>query len=191
MIPSKSVAEGGLVFRATWGTDRNGQNLLAEGVYAIGSEIKDGYPEFTDELLKKLGWWNDLTPAEKKEAEGKNWKTDLSGGIQRVAIKHGCAPFGNGKARCQVWEYPDPIPIHREPLYTPRFDLVKKYPTYADRKAFYRLPTRYQSIQSVNHSRQISAHFYQRPAGGIPGGRRGDTRPTAGWPNCGRRCSRK
>ena len=108
--PSKPVAEGGLVFRANWGTDRNGQNLLAEGVYSIGSEIKDGYPEFTDELLKKLGWWNDLTPAEKKEAEGKNWKTDLSGGIQRVAIKHGCAPFGNGKARCQVWEYPDPDP---------------------------------------------------------------------------------
>ncbi len=157
--PSKSVAEGGLVFRAAWGTDRNGQNLLADGVYSKGSEIKDGYPEFTDVLLKKLGWWDDLTPAEKKEAEGKNWKTDLSGGIQRVAIKHGCAPFGNGKARCQVWEFPDPIPIHREPLYTPRFDLVKKYPTYQDRKAFYRLPTRYQSIQSVDHSKQYPLVF--------------------------------
>jgi formate dehydrogenase major subunit len=157
--PHKPVAEGGLVFRAAWGTDRNGQNLLAEGVYSVGSEIKDGYPEFTDELLKKLGWWDDLTPAEKKEAEGKNWKTDLSGGIQRVAIKHGCAPFGNGKARCQVWEYPDPIPIHREPLYTPRFDLVKKFPTYQDRKAFFRLPTRYQSIQSVNHSTKYPLVF--------------------------------
>ena len=157
--PSKPVAEGGLVFRANCGTERNGQNLLAEGVYSKGSEIKDGYPEFTDALLKKLGWWDDLTPAEKKEAEGRNWKTDLSGGIQRVAIKHGCAPFGNGKARCQVWEYPDPIPIHREPLYTPRFDLVKKYPTYQDRKAFYRLPTRYQSIQSVDHSKQYPLVF--------------------------------
>ena len=157
--PHKPVAEGGLVFRAAWGTDRNGQNLLAEGVYSVGSEIKDGYPEFTDELLKKLGWWDDLTLAEKKEAEGKNWKTDLSGGIQRVAIKHGCAPFGNGKARCQVWEYPDPIPIHREPLYTPRFDLVQKYPTYQDRKAFFRLPTRYQSIQSVNHSTKYPLVF--------------------------------
>jgi formate dehydrogenase major subunit len=157
--PHKSVAEGGLVFRAGWGTDRNGQNLLAEGVCSVGSEIKDGYPEFTDELLKKLGWWDDLTPAEKKEAEGKNWKTDLSGGIQRVAVKHGCAPFGNGKARCQVWEFPDPIPVHREPLYTPRFDLVKKYPTYQDRKAFYRLPTRYESIQSVDHSKKYPLVF--------------------------------
>lgn len=148
----KPVAEGGLVFRAAWGTEYNGQNLLASGAYSVNSEIKDGYPEFTDELLKKLGWWNDLTPEEKKEAEGKNWKTDLSGGIQRVAIKHGCAPFGNGRARCNVWTYPDPIPLHREPLYTPRFDLVQKYPTYPDRKAFWRLPTRYASIQSVNHS---------------------------------------
>jgi formate dehydrogenase major subunit len=148
----KSVAEGGLVFRAAWGTEHDGQSLLADGVYSVGSEIKDGYPEFTDEILKKLGWWDELTPEEKKEAEGRNWKTDLSGGIQRVVIKHGCAPFGNGKARCKVWEYPDPIPIHREPLYTPRFDLVAKYPTYADRKAYWRLPTRYQSIQSVNHS---------------------------------------
>jgi len=148
----KPVAEGGLVFRAAWGTERDGQSLLAGGVYSVGSEIEDGYPEFTDEILKKLGWWDELTPEEQKEAEGRNWKTDLSGGIQRVVIKHGCAPFGNGRARCKVWEYPDPIPIHREPLYTPRFDLVGKYPTYPDRKAFWRLPTRYQSIQSVNHS---------------------------------------
>ena len=41
------------------------------------------------------GWWDELTPDEKKEAEGRNWKTDLSGGIQRVVIKHGCAPFGS------------------------------------------------------------------------------------------------
>jgi formate dehydrogenase major subunit len=51
-----------------------------------------------------------------------NWKTDLSGGIQRVAIAHGLSPYGNGKARTVVWNYPDPVPKHREPLYTPRRD---------------------------------------------------------------------
>ena len=157
--PSMPVAKGGLTFRARFGTEHDGENLLAEGVYSVGSEIKDGYPEFTDALLKKLGWWNDLTPEEMKQAEGRNWKTDLSGGIQRVAIKHGCAPFGNARARCKVWEYPDPVPIHREPLYTPRFDLVQKYPTYEDRKAFWRLPTRYQSIQSVDHSKKYPLVF--------------------------------
>ena len=147
------------MFRANFGTERNGQNLLAEGVFSKGSEIKDGYPEFTADLLKKLGWWEDLTPEEKKAAEGRNWKTDLSGGIQRVAIKHGCAPFGNAKARCVVWNFPDPVPLHREPLYTPRYDLVSRYPTYADRQAFWRLPTRYRSIQSTDHSKKYPLAF--------------------------------
>ncbi|ROR32333.1 formate dehydrogenase subunit alpha [Inmirania thermothiophila] len=152
---SKPVAKGGLTFRARFGVERNGVSLLADGVYSVGSEIRDGYPEFTDKLLKQLGWWDDLTPEEKNAAEGRNWKTDLSGGIQRVAIQHGCAPFGNAKARCEVWNFPDPIPVHREPLYTPRRDLVAKYPTYEDRKRFYRLPTRYRSIQETDFSRDF------------------------------------
>jgi formate dehydrogenase major subunit len=150
---TKSVAEGGLPFRARFGVERDGDNLLAEGSFTAGSEIEDGYPEFTADMLKKLGWWNDLTEQEKMAAEGKNWKTDLSGGIQRVAIKHGCAPFGNAKARTIVWEFPDPVPIHREALYTNRRDLVEKYPTYEDRKSFYRLPTRYGSIQAQDFSK--------------------------------------
>ncbi|PLX62087.1 MAG: formate dehydrogenase [Sedimenticola selenatireducens] len=150
---SKTVAEGGLTFRARFGVERNGESLLANGSYSKGSEIKDGYPEFTDELLQKLGWWNDLTQEEQKQAEGKNWKTDLYGGIQRVAIKHGCSPFGNAKARTVVWTFPDPVPIHREPLYTSRRDLVEKYPTYEDRKSFFRLPTRYASIQAKDYSK--------------------------------------
>ncbi len=152
--PSKPVAEGGLTFRARFGVERNGVNLLAEGSYSVGSEIRDGYPEFSDKVLKQLGWWDDLTDDEKKLAEGKNWKTDLSGGIQRVAIKHGCAPFGNAKARTVVWTFPDPVPIHREPLYTPRRDLLPQYATYEDRKRHYRLPTRYGSIQAQDFSKE-------------------------------------
>lgn len=151
---SKSVAGGGLTFRARFGVEHNGENLLAEGSYSLGSEIKDGYPEFSEKVLKKLGWWKDMTPDEQKAAEGRNWKTDLSGGIQRVAIKHGCAPFGNAKARAVVWTFPDPVPIHREPLYTSRRDLVENYPTYADRKSFWRLPTRYASIQKQDFSKK-------------------------------------
>ncbi|MDX1604725.1 MAG: formate dehydrogenase subunit alpha [Candidatus Competibacterales bacterium] len=152
---SKHVAEGGLTFRARFGVERDGVNLLAEGSYSRGSDIEEGYPEFTADMLKQLGWWDELTDAEKQAAEGKNWKTDLSGGIQRVAIKHGCAPFGNAKARCVVWTFPDPVPIHREPLYTSRRDLVEQYPTYEDRKVFYRLPTRYQSIQVKDFSQEF------------------------------------
>ena len=164
--PSKPVAEGGLNFRARFGVkapdDWGGANLLAEGdvegsSYPVGNELKSGHPEFTMAMLEKLGWDADLTDAE-KEAVAKvagsktNWKTDLSGGIQRVAIKHGCAPFGNAKARTVVWPFPDPVPTHREPLYTNRRDLLDKYATYKDRQ-MYRLPTRYASIQEVDHSK--------------------------------------
>jgi len=65
---------------------------------------------------------------------------------------HGWAPFGNAKARSVVWTFPDPVPIHREPLYTTDRALVAAYPTYPDRKRFYRLPTRYASIQAEDHS---------------------------------------
>jgi len=157
--PSKPVAEGGLNFRARYGVERNGVNLLAEGSYPVDNELKDGHPEFTMAMLKKLGWDKDLTAAElaimaKGVGDKSNWKTDLSGGIQRVAIKHGCAPFGNAKARAIVWTFPDPVPVHREPLYTTRRDLLPKYATYKDKKA-YRLPTMYESIQKNDFSKEF------------------------------------
>ena len=157
--PSKPVAEGGLNFRARFGVEYKGENLLAEGSYPVGNELKDGHPEFTMAMLKKLGWDKDLTDAERAAIEKvagdkTNWKTDLSGGIQRVAIKHGCAPFGNAKARTVVWTFPDPVPLHREPLYTNRRDLLDKYATYADKKA-YRLPTLYASIQKKDYSKEF------------------------------------
>lgn len=157
--PSKPVAEGGLNFRARFGVEYKGDNLLAEGSYPVGNELKDGHPEFTMAMLTKLGWDSDLTADEKAAidkvaGEKTNWKTDLSGGIQRVAIKHGCAPFGNAKARVVVWTFPDPVPLHREPLYTPRRDLLPKYKTYKDKQA-YRLPTMYESIQNKDFSKDF------------------------------------
>lgn len=152
---SVPVAEGGLPFRARFGVEHDGVNILAEDSYTAGSDIEDGYPEFTADMLKELGWWHELTAEEQKQAEGKNWKTDLSGGIQRVVINHGCAPYGNAKARAIVWQFPDPVPIHREALYTNRRDLVEKYPTYEDRRSFYRLPTRYGSIQAQDFTQDF------------------------------------
>ncbi len=156
----RSVMNGGGCFRANFGVERDGVNLLAEdGSYPKDCELTTGYPEFDHVLLKKLGWWDDLTDEEKKAAEGKNWKTDLSGGIQRVAMKHGAHPFGNAKARAVVWNFPDGIPQHREPLYSPRPDLVAKYPTHDDKKAFWRLPTLYKTVQQENVAKEVSKNF--------------------------------
>jgi len=149
---SRHVMDGGGNFRANFGVERDGVSLLAgDGSASKGADLQFGYPEFDHVLVKKLGWWDELTDDEKKEAEGKNWKTDLSGGIIRVVMKnHGCHPFGNAKARALVWNFPDGVPIHREPLYSPRADMIEKYPTHEDKKAFWRLPTLFKSVQQKN-----------------------------------------
>jgi formate dehydrogenase major subunit len=143
------MMDGGGCFRANFGISRNGESLLAEdGSYPKDSEITIGYPEFDHVLMKKLGWWNELTPEEQAAAEGKNWKTDLSGGIQRVCmVNHNVHFWGNAKARAVVWNFPDGIPQHREPIYSPRPDLVAKYPTHDDKAAFWRLPTLFKTVQ--------------------------------------------
>jgi formate dehydrogenase major subunit len=157
---SRTMMDGGGCFRANFGVERDGVSLLAEdGSYPKGSELTTGYPEFDHVLLKKLGWWDDLTDAEKKAAEGKNWKTDLSGGIQRVTMQRGVHFWGNAKARAIVWNFPDGIPQHREPLYSPRPDLVAKYPTHDDKKAFWRLPTLFKSVQQKNVQDKVAEHF--------------------------------
>ncbi|MFA6314215.1 MAG: formate dehydrogenase subunit alpha, partial [Sterolibacterium sp.] len=149
---SKHVMDGGGNFRANFGVEKDGVNLLAgDGSASKGADLQFGYPEFDHVLLKKLGWWDELTEEEKKKAEGKNWKTDASGGIIRVVMKvHGCHPFGNAKARASVWNFPDPVPVHREPLYSTRPDMIDKYPTHDDKKAFWRMPTLYKSVQQKN-----------------------------------------
>jgi formate dehydrogenase major subunit len=176
------VKEGGATFRARFGVERvvkrkvmeNGQevekeehdNLLAEGSYSAGSEIKDGYPEFTLSVLKKLGWDKDLTAQEMETIQRVNpanpdavsWSLDLSGGIQRVAIEHGCSPYGNAKARMIAWNLPDPIPVHREPIYTPRTDLVADYPTLPDARQF-RVPNIGFSVQKAAVDRGIAKQF--------------------------------
>jgi formate dehydrogenase major subunit len=176
------VMDGGGTFRARFGVERvvktkamvNGQeveqevkhNLLAEGSYSLGSEIKDGYPEFTYGVLKKLGWDTDLTDAEKATIErigGANpdaisWATDLSGGIQRVAMKHGCIHYGNGKARANAFGLPDAIPVHREPIYTPRPELVAKYPTLPNARQF-RMPNVGFDVQKAAVEKGIAKDF--------------------------------
>jgi formate dehydrogenase major subunit len=157
---SKHVMDGGGNFRANFGVEREGVSLLAEdGSHSLGSEITTGYPEFDHVLLKKLGWWGDLTPAEQTAAEGKNWKTDLSGGIQRVCMAHGCHPFGNAKARAVVWNFPDAVPQHREPIYGIRPDLVAKYPSHDDQKTRWRLPVLYKSLQQKNVDDKLHEKF--------------------------------
>ena len=176
------VMDGGSTFRARFGVERvvktkavvDGKeveqevrhNLLAEGSYSLGSEIQDGYPEFTYGVLKKLGWDGDLTEVERATIErvgGANpdavsWAIDLSGGIQRVAMKHGCIHYGNGKARANAFGLPDAVPVHREPIYTPRPELVAKYPTLPNARQF-RMPNVGFDVQKAAVEKGIAKEF--------------------------------
>ena len=184
--PHIHVMDGGGTFRARFGVERvitekvmeNGQevekevarhNLLAEGSYSQGSEIQDGYPEFTMGVLKKLGWDADLTPQElaviervgggvPENIDKVSWAIDLSGGIQRVAMAHGCIHYGNGKARAVAWNLPDPVPVHREPIFTPRPDLVADYPTRPDAREL-RMPNIGFTWQQQNVEKGIASQF--------------------------------
>ncbi|HEX9463525.1 MAG TPA: molybdopterin-dependent oxidoreductase [Alphaproteobacteria bacterium] len=159
---SLPVKDGGGAFRARFGVEREGVSLLADGSYPTGSEIKDGHPEFTYGLLKKMGWDKDLTQAERATIEkigGNNpdavsWAVDLSMGIIRVCMDHGVQAMGNAKARANAFGLPDPIPVHREPIYTVRRDLVEKYPALTDRRD-YRLPYLGKSIQDKDLSKDF------------------------------------
>ena len=170
-----AVMDGGGTFRARFGVEREEKrpdgstvkvSLLADGSYSKDSEIKDGYPEFTLGVLKKLGWDKDLTEAEMAvinkinptTPDAVSWSIDLSGGVQRVAMKHGCVPYGNAKARMNAFGLPDPIPVHREPIYSPRIDLVAKYPTLPDAKQF-RLPNIGFSVQKAAVDKGIAKSF--------------------------------
>ncbi len=160
------VKEGGSTFRARFGVERNGATLLAENSYNEGSELTDGYPEFSMAVLKKLGWDKDLTPeelaviqkigGEKVDAVG--WSVDLSGGIQRVCLEHGVMHYGNGKARAVAWNLPDPVPVHREPIYSPRVDLVAEYPTRPDERQFRLLNAGF-SVQKAAIDNEIAKKF--------------------------------
>jgi formate dehydrogenase major subunit len=172
---SLNVMDGGGTFRARFGVEREEKapdgtvrkvSLLANGSFSAGSEIKDGYPEFTYGVLKKLGWDKDLSETERaaiervggNAADGVSWATDLSGGIQRVAMAHGCIHYGNGKARANAWNLPDPIPVHREPIYTPRPDLVASYPTRPNAIEF-RVPNVGFDVQKAAVDKGIAKQF--------------------------------
>jgi formate dehydrogenase major subunit len=88
--------------------------------------------------------------AEKAEAEGKNWKTDLSGGIQRVVMKvHGCH-FGATPRRapwCGI--FPTACPCTVSAVFAASGP-GREVSDPRRQKAFWRLPTLFKSVQEKN-----------------------------------------
>ncbi|EJY5079374.1 formate dehydrogenase subunit alpha [Campylobacter jejuni] len=140
------VAKGGMGFRNNFGLEYEGESLLAKNA-PLNSPIDTGYPQITkDNIEKVLGI---TLSAQEKEKMGSTWSYDDSNIIATKCIEKGIVPYGNAKARAVVWTFKDKIPLHREPLHSPRNDLVQKYPSFEDQKALYRVDTKFVSVQQA------------------------------------------
>jgi len=125
------VARGGSGFRALWGPKApDGQTLLAAEGSAPAGGPNAGYPA------------------------QKEYATDLTREAIKQALAEARNPYGNGRARFNSWNIPDPVPTHREPIHSPRPDLIAKWPTYDDVKEHYRVPQPYKSMQKPEWAKQ-------------------------------------
>ncbi len=87
-------------------------------------------------------------------------------------------PYGNGKARAKAFGIcPIAMPVHREPIYTPRPDLVAKYPTLPNARQF-RMPNLGfdgpEGGGRQGHRQAVPDHPDLRPSRRIRRRRRGD-----------------
>lgn len=145
---TKPVWKGGMGFRNRFGLEHNGVSQLADDSITIpGSKVKGGYPQITkDNIEKVLG----ITLSEEEKAKmGSGWNMDYSGIIAKKCEEAGVSPCGNAKARAIVWEFIDQYPKHREPIHSPRKDLVEKYPTFGDQAKNFRVSTKFESEQKA------------------------------------------
>ena len=127
------MKDGGGTFRARFGVERDGQTLLAEGSWSEGlARSRTAIPNSPWPMLKRLGWFDDLTAAEKASIEPRisapnidraTWSTDLSGGIIRVAMEHGCSPYRQRQGARRRLEPAGPG------AGAPRADLHRRGPT--------------------------------------------------------------
>lgn len=143
---SKPYVEGGMGFRNRFGLEHDGVSQLAdESITLPGSKIKGGHPQITKANIEQILGIT-LTDEERKKM-GPSWSMDYSGIIAKKCREFGICPCGNARARAKVWEFADQIPKHREPIHSPKWDLVKKYPTFEDQARNFRVSSKFISEQ--------------------------------------------
>ena len=70
------------------------------------------------------------------ERYGTNYDEEF---YQQYDYKQPDAPTGRGRARAVSWNFMDTVPVHREPIESPRPDLVEQWPANGEQTNFYRL----------------------------------------------------
>ena len=146
---SKPVIEGGMGFRNRFGLEHNGVSQLAdESATVANSKVRGGYPQITKANIEEV--LGIKLSDEEREKMGPSWAMDTSNIIAQKCMEAGVAPYGNARARCIIWEwskFDHQIPTHREPIHSPRTDLVKEFPSFADRPKHFRVDTKFSSLQ--------------------------------------------
>ncbi len=97
------VWEGGHDFRVKWGPKAPDGKSLLSGV----------------------------NPQDQLFINGVKWLFAIGETFEEYLDKN-MLPSGRGRARFYAWNMKDPVPKHREPLYSPRLDLINRYPIYDD-----------------------------------------------------------
>lgn len=144
--PDIPYAEGGMGFRNRFGLEHNGVSQLASWDFTpVGCKVDGGYPQITKANIEEV--FDIRLSRREKELMGGSWSTDLSGIILEKCRQKGACCLGNARARTIVWEFPDQIPLHREPIHSPRWDLVQKYPALPDQEKNFRVASRFISEQ--------------------------------------------
>ena len=140
------VMRGGMGFRTNWGTtsQATGKSMLSP--HSLPLSTISGHAPVTAENAESLGIH--LTEAEKELAQDNSYPYGYGTNILvEKALEAGLCPYGNGKARANVWNWYDKIPLHREPLHSVRGDLVDKYPNFPDKPDHFRANIKYRSRQ--------------------------------------------
>ena len=131
----------------------------------------------------------DKPPTTKKAAEGKNWKTDLPADDPRVHEEPRQPSVRQRQGARDRLELPRRHPAASRAAVLAALDMVAKYPTHADKMAFWRLPTCTRPCSrrtSRMASPRTSAGAHQQPPGRVRRRRRARTH---GLPSCSRRTS--
>lgn len=127
------VAEGGHDFRVKWGaTSPDGVSMLSD---------VNGHDQVS---IDEVSW-------------SKNLDADYKDVIEQDMV-----PSGRGRARFFAWNMKDVVPIHREPIYTPRKDLIDKYPTYDESeygKYHFRVQILSRILQQTCKKVNLAEHF--------------------------------
>ena len=144
-------------------------------------------------LLKKLGWWDELTDSReeggrRQELEDRPLRRHPARGDEEPRLP----PVRQRQGARGRLELPGRRSRSTASRSTaPRPDLVAKYPTHDDKKAFWRLPTLYKTVQEKNRGqvgRDLPADPHRPGAWSNTRAAARRRAPTRGSPSCSRRC---